>query len=79
MLRSQPGASEDHVAKLRDGDAMLRIGGEDAGQDLVQVISDGQDGLEEVWRSRVGPVRRVLDRSLLPWVASASEVDKHNA
>lgn len=60
-VSSQSGAGLDHVPKLGDGDPLLRVGVEDASQDLVEVVGDGEDGLEKVRGASIGAVGRVLD------------------
>ena len=46
---------------------------------MIALISDGQDGLEEVRVLPVGLIGRVLNRCTLPRVAAASQVDKDHA
>jgi hypothetical protein len=56
-----------------------RVQVEDPLQDVVALISDGQDSLEEVGVLPVGLVGGVLNRSTLPRVATAGQVDKDHA
>lgn len=56
-----------------------RVQVEDSLQDFIALISDGQDGLEEVGVLSESLVGRVLNRRTLPRVATASQVDKDHA
>ena len=55
---------------------MVRVGFKDAAKDGIQVIREGENGLEEVLGARIGTISGILERSLLPWVASTGEVDE---
>ena len=65
--------------QLRKSDSGRRVQVEDPLQDIVALISDGQDGLEEVGVLPVGLVGGVLNRRTLPRVTTTSQVDKDNA
>ena len=65
--------------QFRKSDPGRRVQVEDPLQDIVALISDGQDGLEEVGVLPVGLVGGVLNRRTLPRVAAASQVDKDHA
>lgn len=58
---------------------MLRAGVEDAGQDVIQVIRHGEDGLEKIPGLGIGSVCRVLERGLLPRVTPTGQVDQDNS
>jgi hypothetical protein len=73
---SQPRLALHPLDKFRNSDPGGRVQVEDPLQDIIALISDGQDGLEEVGVLPVGLVGGILDRRTLPWVATASQVDE---
>jgi hypothetical protein len=58
---------------------VLGVGVEDASQNIIELICQGKDSLEEILRASISSVGRVLKGSLLPWVASASEINQDNS
>lgn len=72
-------ARKDALLQLRQSNALVRVDGEDAGQDVVQLVRQRQNGLEEARVAGIGAVRRVLDGGLLPRVTAAGQVDQDDA
>lgn len=75
----QPRLALHPLDQLRKSDSGRRIQVEDPLQDIIALISDGQDGFKEVGVLPVGLVGGVLNRCTLPRVASASQVDENHA
>jgi hypothetical protein len=65
--------------QLREGNPGGRVQVEDPPQDGIALISDRQDGLEEVGILPVGLVGGVLNRRTLPRVAAAGQVNQDHA
>jgi hypothetical protein len=77
--RSEAGAPQDQVSKLRDGDPLGRVEFEDALQDGVQLWGEGKNGPEELGILHVGAESAVLERGPLPWVTATGQVHKNDA
>ena len=77
--RREAGAREDPVAEFREGDAMLRVLFKDPAEDGVQVIREGQDGLQELGVAGESPVGGVFNGGLLPGVASTGKIHQDDA
>lgn len=69
------GTSKDPVTQLRESHPVLGVGVEDAAQNVIELISQRKDGLKKVLGANICAVGGVLKGSLLPWVASASQVN----
>lgn len=77
-LCSETGASHETLAKFIDRDPAVRVDLEDSLEDTVELVRDGQDGLEEVTILHVSPEGGIIYRCSLPWVAATSQVDKND-
>jgi len=62
---------------LVKSDSLERVGFENSTEDGVEFVGERKDRLKEVRIAKVGRVCLVAWFSSLPWVASASEVDKN--
>jgi hypothetical protein len=62
---------------LVEGDSLERVGLENSTEDGVEFIGKRKDRLKEVRIAKVSRVCLVARISSLPWVTSASEVDKN--
>lgn len=72
----EPGLALHPLDQLREGDPVCRVEVKDPPQDGIALISDGQNGLQEVGVLAVGLVGGILDGCALPRVASTSQVDQ---
>lgn len=67
-------ALADASFQFGDRNAKLRIGLKDHAKELVNFVRQWQNRLQETTVPEISTVGRVLNRSLLPWVASTSQV-----
>jgi hypothetical protein len=80
ILRHNEGLDgENLAAEVGKGNASEGVESEDALEDAVGVVGDGEDGTEEVGVAEVGAESLVGGAGLLPGVAAASEVDEDDA
>jgi len=75
----KPPACLDPGLQLGQSNPLVRVPGENPSQDVVQFIRHWEDALEGIWATGIGPVGGVLERGLLPWVASTGQVDQDHS
>lgn len=75
----EPRALQDQLAQLRDSDPFGRVAFKHPAEDVDHLRGQGQDSLQEEGILQVGPECGILERGTLPWVATAGQVDKHDA
>lgn len=75
----EAGALLDAALQLGHRDAVLRVALEDHAQDVIQLIRQGEDGLQEVPVPGERSVGGILQRGLLPRIPATCQVDKNDA
>ena len=75
----EAGAAHNQVTELGHGYAPSWVDLEDALEDEVELIGDGQDRAEEVAVTPEGLERGVVHGGALPWVAAARQVHEDDS
>jgi hypothetical protein len=75
----EPGASDNHIPELSNGDPLGRVEFKDTLKDGVQLWRHREDRPKKLGIFHVGTESAVIERRTLPWVSSTSEVHQDDS